>query len=1172
MGITDDTGTASMELREVWIRRFEALGAEPVQHYVTVLRAAPHTDTPAAPTPLPGVDELVTASAEHRAAATVWFDRIDAQQQVRAKELTAHRAVAALEHVVPVGRAFALEDLTAAGILPKYQNLIELLLGMARAHGLAERVDDRRWRLIRTAEPHRIYQSIVANFPQYISESMLSGHVNSKLVEILTGQADPVEVIFGENASLIEQSYELGVANLAHQLLARAVVQTVVQRWPGDRPLRMLEVGGGTGGTTVTLLSVLPPERTQYVFTDLSPAFLARAQARFRKYDFVEYQVLDLDDDPMVQGCTEGAFDIVVASNVLHATKDLRRSVQRLSRLLSDGGLLLALEIHDTESAAFPFGLLDGFWAFADTDLRRRSPLLSREQWATLLRECGFSEVALLGDDELRSALSLIVAGRASRPEVQTAPPPAGPGTRWIIAAEDVTEGDFVSTMAKRLDEAGAGEARAITASRNTDEWTAALTDDGASLHIALVLSAADLEEDLPPAWHRRATNRAVHRAAVLRAVSTACGALRASTDVTFWLVTRPSGVLPAPERADVPEDAAAWGVARSLANEQPAIRPKRLSFERGADLAEDTDRLARELLTLSAEDEVVLTRAGRFVPRVVPLQPAVDVITDADRTPYLLALRDQGMSYRLAWVPASTASPGPNEVAIAVQAAALNYRDVLCAVGLLPPEAIHGTASAQGFGYECAGVVTAVGTGVTTVRPGDHVFGLASPTLASHVVTDAATVRHIPDGMSFSEAATLPVVASTVQHSLGNLARLMPGEVLLVHGGAGGVGLAALQYAQHVGATVIATAGTDAKRDFLRSMGVKYVLDSRSLSFADEVLALTGGHGVDVVLNSLTGEAIPRSLELLRPHGRFIELGKRDILENKRLPLRPLERNISLFCVDLSTMERDNPDYGSSRIQRVAEQITAGVYRPLPHVLYPADRIDEAFQLLQHSRHVGKVVVSFQTEVPVERPPVPLELDPEATYLVTGGLGGFGGAVATWLAGQGARNLALVSRRGLQAPEAAKLIDDLIHRGVAATAYAADVTDLASMCDVIDSIDGSGHPLRGVVHAAMQLDDASLIELNDDRFRTALSPKMQGAVILDAVTQHRQLDFFVLFSSMAALLGNLGQANYVAGNLFLEALARQRRGCGLPGQAIEWGAISEVGYVARMDIKEFLA
>ncbi|MFY9809641.1 MAG: SDR family NAD(P)-dependent oxidoreductase [Pseudonocardiaceae bacterium] len=1168
--IIDDAGTVSIELRGVWLRRFEALGAEPVQHYVTVLRAAPHENTPAAPTPLPGVDELVTASAEHRAAVVPWLDRISGEGLRRMKELTAHRAVAALEHLVPVGHAFAWEDLTVAGILPKYQRLVELLLGMARAHGLAERVDGRRWRLIRVAEPNRMHQSLVADFPQHISELPLAGYVNSKLIEFLTGQADAVEVIFGENASLIEQYYEHGVAAAAYQLLARAFVQTVVQRWPCDRPLRILEVGGGTGGMTVSLLSVLPPERTKYIFTDLSAAFFGRAQTRFNKYDFVEYRVLDLDCDPMVQEFTEGSFDVVVAANVLHATKDLRRSVWRLSRLLSDGGLLLALEIHDPEFFVLPFGLFDGFWAFTDTDLRRRSPLLSRDQWPPLLRECGFSEVTQLGheDEPIRNAGSLIVAGRDSRPEVPTALPPADLGARWIIAAEDGTEEEFASTVVTCLVEAGASQARAIMASRDTNEWTGALTDDGAPLRIALVLSAADPVDDSLPGWPRVATNRAVHRGAVLRAVSMACGALRATPDVTFWIVTRPSGVLPAPERAAVPDDAVAWGVARSLANEQPAMCPKRLSLERGANLAEDTHRLTRELLTPSAEDEIVLTRAGRFVPRVVPPPPAVDVITDADGTPYTLALRDQGLSYRLAWVPSSPKSPGPNEVVIEVRAAALNYRDVLHAVGMLPPEAIHGTNSAKGFGHECAGVVTAVGSEVTTMRRGDHVFGLASPALASHVVANAAAVRRIPDGMSFEEAATLPVVASTVQHSLGNLARLMPGEVLLVHGGAGGVGLAALQYAQHVGATVIATAGTDVKRNFLRAMGVEHVLDSRSLSFADEVLALTGEQGVDVVLNSLAGEAIPRSLELLRPYGRFIELGKRDILENKRLPLRPLERNISFFCVDLSNTELDNSGHGSPRIQLVTEQIKAGVYHPLPHILYPAGRIDEAFQLLQHSRHVGKIVVAFKTDVPVERPPVPLALDPQATYLITGGLSGVGAAVATWLAELGAGNLALVSRRGPEAPEAAELIDNLTRRGVTATAYAADVTDLASICEVIDSIDGSGYPLRGVLHAAMQLDDAPLIELDDDRFRTALATKMQGAVVLDAVTQARQLDFFVMISSMVALVGNLGQANYASGNLFLQALARNRRTHGRPGQAIEWGAIGEVGVVARTGIE----
>jgi NAD(P)-dependent dehydrogenase (short-subunit alcohol dehydrogenase family)/acyl carrier protein len=321
-------------------------------------------------------------------------------------------------------------------------------------------------------------------------------------------------------------------------------------------------------------------------------------------------------------------------------------------------------------------------------------------------------------------------------------------------------------------------------------------------------------------------------------------------------------------------------------------------------------------------------------------------------------------------------------------------------------------------------------------------------------------------------------------------------------------------------------------------------------------------------VVNSLAGQAIDRGLETLRSGGRFIELGKRDIYANKPLLMRPLSGNIAFFCVDATALLYDEAGLETGRrlLAEVAERVADGRYRPLPHTVYPAARVGEAFTLLQHSRHIGKVVVSLSPRdgsVRVRTRPEPPRLDPDGSYLVTGGLGGFGAATACWLADRGARHLALVSRRGAEGPEAAAVLSDLAARGVTATPYAADVTDAAAMADVIRRIDATGRRLVGVVHAAMALDDGPLTELTDERIRAVLAAKMAGAALLDALTAKHDLRLFWLYSSMTAAVGNVKQSAYVGGNLFTEALARRRHSAG-PALAVAWGTVGDCGHVAR--------
>ncbi len=1163
--VGDDDGTVAAELLGCRMRRAGADQAPPAR-YVTVLKAAARQEDAAAPSPLPGPSDLVTAAGKaiHDVVAK-WDQPAYERLQQMAEKATAHVARAGIGDMLPGREEFTTDDLLAAGMLPKYLRMWQVVAPLCEQHGLLERRGVGRWRTTgRSAAPDaELAQSVLLDLPQHGAEVLMHGRMAANWADVVCGRCDPLELLFGDGGSdTVEHYYDGAPIAHAQNRLALSVLQAMVARWPADRPLRVLEVGAGTGGTTAMLLPALPPERAQYVFTDASSAFLVPAEARFKTFSFVDYRSLDVDGDLEEQGFHDGTFDVIVASHVLHVAQDLRRSLGGLGRLLAPNGLLLASEFHSVETIVGSVGFLDQFWSFTDTDLRPASPLLSREQWSALLVQCGFDDVAHCGVDDESSAadFSVTVARWPHRPSATPALRAAAPGVTWTFAVEDPADVDRVSAVAATVSRAGAP---AVVVVADSDEARMAeLVQAGAS--VVFVLggddnSAAD------------AVSRAVRRFGLLRSFATVCQAFPPRHGTTLWLVTRPTGALPAPELPLAPVDAAVWGAGRVLANERADYVIKRVSWERSADVEGDADRLARELLSPSDEDEVVLTGAGRFVPRQIERQRPLRLVERHDRG-YEIEIRQPGLSYDLAWVEAPRRTPAPDEVVIEVAAAALNYMDVMIAMGSMPPDvAGGGPGGEQVPGLECSGVIVEVGSDVQTFRPGDRVCAVAPRSFASHVITKASMAVPVPDDMDLVHAATIPVAFLTVHYSLDHLARLAPGETVLVHGAAGGVGLAAIQYAKAVGATIVATAGTATKRTLLSLLGVEHVLDSRSLAFADQVRELTGT-GVDVVLNSLSGEAIPRGLELLRPYGRFVELGKRDIYANSRVTLRAFRDNVSLFCVDVSQLAAVQPSLARAQVEEITRRVHAGQYRPLLHRTYPAARIAEAFRSMQQSRHVGKLVVSFDDDpAPVECSPAPVRLDAEGTYLVTGGLSGLGAEVARGLGRWGARRLALVGRRGLASPEAPALIEELAADGIEVSAIAADATDPVAMAAVIAAVESPGHPLRGVVHAAMQLDDGGVLELGDERFRTAMAPKMQGGMVLDALTRDRQLDFFVAFSSMTALIGTLNQANYAAGNLFLEALMRSRDGAGRPALAVAWAGISDVGYVARRGLRESL-
>jgi NADPH:quinone reductase-like Zn-dependent oxidoreductase/acyl carrier protein len=518
--------------------------------------------------------------------------------------------------------------------------------------------------------------------------------------------------------------------------------------------------------------------------------------------------------------------------------------------------------------------------------------------------------------------------------------------------------------------------------------------------------------------------------------------------------------------------------------------------------------------------------------------------------------------------------------VLIDVTAVGLNFRDLMWALGLLPDEALLDGFSGPSLGLECAGTVRAVGPDVTDLQPGQRVIAIAPAALATAVMTPRRAVMPLPAEIDPVAAATMPVAFITAIYALGHVARLRAGERVLIHGGAGGVGLAAIQYALHRGATVYATAGDPTRRLLLARLGVRAVFNSRSASFYDDVMAATDGEGVDVVLNALSGDLMERSLHLLRPFGRFLEIGKRDFHENTTVGLRPLRHNVAYFAIDIDELAALRPSDAQAVMAELATLIAEGQIRPLPYRRYSFTDASAAFRQMQTSGHIGKIVLipDQVTQTPgavaqnagADADETSAEKDDacvtsrhaDGVYIVTGGLTGFGLKTAQWLVTQGARHLALLSRRGPATPGADSIIRDFAAAGVSATAYACDVANPPELEATLRTIRAAGAPIRGVVHAAMVISDAALPAQTTARFEAAMAPKLAGAEALDSLTRNDPLDLFILFSSIAATLGNPGQANYAVANATLAAIATRRQAQGLPGIALCWGPIGDVGYL----------
>ncbi|MEU2038142.1 type I polyketide synthase [Nocardia niwae] len=643
------------------------------------------------------------------------------------------------------------------------------------------------------------------------------------------------------------------------------------------------------------------------------------------------------------------------------------------------------------------------------------------------------------------------------------------------------------------------------------------------------------------------------------------------AAEVRAVVVTEQAFCLPVDAFAH-PAQAALTGARRTLRNEQPAVQWRLVDTEpatRAADIVEQVFGDGRA-------DEVAL-RAGacwalhlrKSLREHLAVWDEAAPLTDPESSFRLEIPRSRLLS-DLAWRAVDRVPPGPGEVEIRMDAVGLNYKDALKVLGVLTEKELAGTYFGTELGMDGFGVVERVGPGVTEVAVGDEMSVCARDLVRRYVTLrpdEGATMPlDYPDVVLDPCHSTSVLPFLTAEFAFGELAHLQSGETVLVHGAAGGMGMAAVQVAVRLGARVIATAGSDERRAVAAAAGAHEVVNSRSISFVDEVLALTGGRGVDVVYNSSPGEILQQNLRAAAEFGRIIEIGKADIYGGGAIDLRPFDRNLSFFAVDMDRALAVRPELVRRAARRAMDALNDGTYDYLPYTAFPMSSAAEAFETVVRSKQIGRVVLDLREPRPTvlaERPGLPI--DPEASYLVTGGFGAFGLAIARWLARIGARRLVLAGRSGATGDAARAAVAEIAASGVEVVEERLDMADYDAVAALVERVRASGHPLRGVFHAAGVVNNLEVPQITAESLAEIFGPKVAGAVNLDtAVTAADiELDMFVLFSSASSIVGISPQFGYAAANSVLDMIAAARRARGAAALAVNWGFMSGGGGMA---------
>lgn len=1075
-------------------------------------------------------------------------------------------AIGELGWIWTAGQRITVYGLIATlGIAHEHGKYLTRMLGLMAQSG-SLRVEQDGWRVV-DVPPHGSaaahWRDLAGKYPHCHAELVLVQRCGTKLARFLLGEDDVHFALFPVGCPIAEHLYTDGPVLRPYNRIVADLVLDVVERLPECAKLRILDAGAGTGSLAAHILPLLPPERTEYVFTDVSEHFLKQARQRFGNRPFVRYEKLDLEANPAQQGFEPGSFDLVLASDVIHATSSISASLTRIRNLLKPGGAVALIEL-TTPSAWYDlvFGLLSGWWSFTDTDRRMEHATLPASGWMDAFTEAGFEPGGTVSDTfaDIAGPHSVLLASK---------PPVSGASTVFVqgIASHQdapssglpviVLDGEsgIAQPLCAHLTGLGA-RVQVIPANAEAlkdilQGWCAATSHEPAQATPVIV----DLRNlSRPPVAGAPLSSDATRRCRELQSSLEVLAGLRDHGRHTLWMVTNGAQRVAGPHALPDLAAAAVWGFARTAFNEVSDVETRLADLSTVPD-PDEIAALAREILSGSRDPEIALRQTRRYVSRVHRWQ--MPRSTDDPQTAYAMRRSARPRPDDLAFHEVTLPPPGEGEVQVRIRASGINFKDFALLSGLV-------SADAGDLGLEAAGTVLACGSGVTAFTPGDAVFGLVRNGMNGVINIPATGLVRKPDNLTFEEAAGIPVAFLSAYHALKRQARLQAGQTVLVHTAASGLGLAAIAVARALGATVLATAGTPEKRAYLQALGIEYAGNSRNAAFAQEVMEHTGGTGVDVVLNTLSATLNEHNFAVLKPRtGCLVDLA--NVHYDSRLAYSHLVRGLTVTAFDLVVLGQDDIGYLRELLGELADMFASGTLRPLPFRSVPVQRLSETLHSVRSAAHIGKLVVNHEhSHLQLVPGITTLPLASDGCYLITGGLSGFGLAMAQWFARCGARHLVLIGRRGAETPEAVPVLAALKGAGVEVHALACDAADREQLAALCHRFGRDLPPLRGIVHGAMVLRDGPLQTMPEDDIRAVLAPKADGAWYLHELTLDQPLDFFLCHSSFSNLVGNRDQANYAAANMVLDTLMDYRRSLGLPGLAIGWGMIGETGAVVR--------
>ncbi|KAF1990145.1 hypothetical protein K402DRAFT_371161 [Aulographum hederae CBS 113979] len=943
---------------------------------------------------------------------------------------------------------------------------------------------------------------------------------------IFKGEKEALEVLLSDGT--LTELY-----NFTDEVNRSALVQHLAHSKPN---LRVLEIGAGTGASTERIQQdlVLPDGRilfSKYTFTDISSGFFVAAKERFKDVPNMEYAMLDISKDPAKQGIELGQYDLILATNVLHATQSLNETLTNVRKLLAPEGRLLLHEIYSTSKwINYIFGTLPGWWLGAP-DGRPDEPYVSPERWQKEFVAAGFRGIdALALDSEEPHQLNAIMI---AKPETGKS------RTKAVAILSDDNKGlpnAIVDLLKKRGYE---------VSGCSLDDTPPTGTD---------IISLLDADK---PFFENITAER-------LDSFKTFVNNLGGSG--LLWITGLSQMHCTDPRYGQI------IGTARSIRSE--------LSADFGVCEVDDfnSDRIVDvfETFHMRAEDEILqpdfeyaikdgVVNVGRYHP--FPIHEELLSSDASDKV--ILDIENRGRLNTLHWVKAPTRSLKGDEIDVETYSVGLNFRDVLGALGIME-------LSKSDLGLEATGIVKRVGPETKDIKVGDRVFMISGGSFSTQITCSEKMCARIPQTLSFDDGATMPCVYATALYSLDNVARLKKGQTILIHSACGGVGISAIQLAKMMGAEIYVTVGNEEKVQYLMKtfdIPRHRIFNSRNTSFYDDLMRETNGVGVDVLLNSLSGELLHASWKCIAEFGMMVEIGKRDLIGAGKLDMETFLLNRTYACVDLDKICQKRPTVCNELLKSVVKYFEEGHIQPIrPTKVFGANVISDAFRYMQQGIHMGKIVVSIrqnalETKLESEgaQREKTLELSPSASYLLVGGLGGLGKAISTWMVENNARHLIYLSRSAGSSAEDQAFVRELESMSCTVSLIRGSVSNLS---DVQRAVSASPHPLKGILQMSMVLRDQAFPRMSIEEWNTTVDPKVRGTWNLHNASQAAglNLDFFVLFSSISGVIGQPGQANYGGANTFLDAFVQFRAAAGLPASVVDIGAVEDVGYIAHTE------